>query len=420
MGSDIKINIAKISELCNNIEGLNEENFGGEVFSWYQSSNHGKFKEYETKLTSNSIEIALLEAYKNAIKPGTHGHFDVKFDASSPEKIRKEFTLSNLLSDNGLTVNLPLVESLRTGDAYYGERSWVRYKRINNSYRYDNFFFDEELSKVKSNAAYIACGQRGYHHSRYGGDYSAEESTSLTQVLLGYYNQYGREVDNNISTLGQVIGQVSSFGCSTKELRLKLAMWNTFKKEVTAFWKDCKEGKIEQEEYTPFSATMCDGEVGTLRELYKKEFSKLEKKRLSTIKKIDAYIRKLKKETPLSLEEFKQDHLAKQEALRAKEAAEAAKALAVKRAKEKKAYEEFHENLKISGYGFGETDATGKEKKAYGSEHAAKIEIIRAAQRDSILLSCYSKKHYMPNGEGDNMIITRWFLTSQDSVRLAS
>ena len=51
MGSDIKINIAKISELCNNIEGLNEENFGGGVFSWYRSSNHGKFKEYETKLT---------------------------------------------------------------------------------------------------------------------------------------------------------------------------------------------------------------------------------------------------------------------------------------------------------------------------------------------------------------------------------
>jgi len=84
-----------------------------------------------------------------------------------------------------------------------------------------------------------------------------------------------------------------------------------------------------------------------------------------------------------------------------------------------KAYKKLMSKLRKTGYGLGEMSKNNKEKKAYNSEVEAKQEIIRAAQRQAILLRAYSKTFYLKTGEGTHTL-TQWFLTSQDSVRLAS
>mgnify|MGYP002042554631 FL=1 len=182
--------------------------------------------------------------------------------------------------------------------------------------------------------------------------------------------------------------------------------------------------KEKRDSYRTIDDCLDDETYAEVTKPYKQELKRLRTQRTKELKRVEKLIAQLEsKETY----EVQKENILKRRAdelQRIKEEEERVlleeqRLQEIENQRLAKAYKKLMSKLRKTGYGLGEMSKNNKEKKAYNSEVEAKQEIIRAAQRQAILLRAYPKTFHLKTGEGTHTL-TQWFLTSQDSVSLAS
>jgi hypothetical protein len=180
----------------------------------------------------------------------------------------------------------------------------------------------------------------------------------------------------------------------------------------------------KRDSYRTIEDCLNDEAYAEVTKPYKQELKRLRSLRTKELKRVQKLIAQLEsKETY----EVQKENILKRRADELQKAKEEEERVLLEKQKLQeienerlaKAYKKLMSKLRKTGYGLGEMSKNNKEKKAYNSEVEAKQEIIRAAQREGVLLKAYPKTFYLKTGEGTHTL-TQWFLTSQDSVRLAS
>lgn len=195
--------------------------------------------------------------------------------------------------------------------------------------------------------------------------------------------------------------------------------------------KDLEERYNEQarlnekrDSYRTIAACLDDEAYVEVTKPYKQELKRLRTQRTKELKRVEKLIAQLESKETYEVQKEnilkrRADELQKIKEEEERVLLEKQKLQEIENERLAKAYKKLMSKLRKTGYGLGEMSKNNKEKKAYNSEVEAKQEIIRAAQRQAILLRAYSKTFYLKTGEGTHTL-TQWFLTSQDSVRLAS
>ena len=179
------------------------------------------------------------------------------------------------------------------------------------------------------------------------------------------------------------------------------------------------------ESYSSIDDCLDDERYVEITKPYKQELKRLRSQRTKELKRVEKLIAQLKSKETYEVQKEKilkrrADELQKAKEEKERVLLEKQKLQEIENQRQAKAYKKLMSKLRKTGYGLGEMSKNNKEKKAYNSEVEAKQEIIRAAQREGILLKAYPKTFYLNTGEGTQHTLTQWFLTSQDSVSLAS
>jgi hypothetical protein len=180
----------------------------------------------------------------------------------------------------------------------------------------------------------------------------------------------------------------------------------------------------KRDSYRTIEDCLDDEAYAEVTKSYKQELKRLRSLRTKELKRVQKLIAQLESKETYEVQKEKILKRRADELRRIKEEEERVllekqKLQEIENQRQAKAYKKLMSKLRKTGYGLGEMSKNNKEKKAYNSEVEAKQEIIRAAQREGILLKAYPKTFYLKTGEGTHTL-TQWFLTSQDSVRLAS
>ena len=266
---------------------------------------------------------------------------------------------------------------------------------------------------IEALALQCALKQAGYDDDRHAFGWYLETKRDETRNQL---NNIAREWDKlNESVMKNMIS-IANFIDNPKARQEAIALQERYNEQA----------KLTEKRRLCYTIDACldDEAYVEVTKPYKQELKRLRTQRTKELKRVEKLIAQLEsKETY----EVQKENILKRRAdelQRIKEEEERVllekqKLQEIENERQAKAYKKLMSKLRETGYGLGEMGKNNKEKKAYNSEVEAKQEIIRAAQRQSILLRAYSKTFYLKTGEGTHTL-AQWFLTSQDSVRLVS
>lgn len=415
----MKINIEKINEVCGQ-EVFKPEDFQESRFDWFspQDRHDSELREYETRLVSKKIEIALLEVYKTAASSDTErGNAYFGVEGTQP----KDFDLLNLHQNDNRYISIPLEEEYRL----YGPGMEKRYTRIQLR---ESFWNDAAIEFRAGEKVFENLGFKRILHM----DISSP-SDSFQSKSYCYYKDIVKDFAIKFNALRALISadrlipgpNIGGFSYikSSKCFR-DIDAANRTVDHLHACIDQAKQlSNLDQDkQQLPFASHSGPNEINyELKKLHSIIVEEMQQEKAALIRNIDAYIFQLKSEAPLNYDEFKQKTLAEREVEKARKEAQEARELAEKRAKDKKDYDKLMLNLSSSGYGLEEMDSKGKEKKAHFTEAKAQKAAIKRSVASGEYITVYSKSFRLVDGtDGYGKTHTFWFLTSNKSVTKAA